>query len=68
MNQNIKLAELSCCLISGAVISPSLLNAIQRWDISVYVELPTPSLPETINILKDVEAAFSIQDTGKSRT
>ncbi len=58
MNQNIKPAN---CFISGPVISPSLLRAIQNWDISAYVQPPTPPLPE-INILKDTEAASSIQD------
>ena len=57
-----KLAELNCCFISGAVISPSLLRGIEHWNIPVYLQPPTPPLPETINILKDVEAASSIQD------
>ena len=62
MNQNIKPAGLNCCFISGPVISPSLLNAVQRGKISVYLQPPTPPLPQTINILKDEEAASSIQD------
>lgn len=59
MNKNIKPAN---CFISGPVISPSLLNAIQRWDICVYSQLPISALPETINILKDVEAASNIKE------
>ena len=59
MNKNTKPAN---CFISGPVLSPSLLNAIQRWDISVYSQLPTPALPETINILKNIEAASNIKD------
>ena len=43
------------------MLSPSLLNAIENWDIPAYVQPPTPALPE-INILKDEEAASSIQD------
>ncbi len=62
MNKNIKPPELNCCFISGPVISPSLLNAIQRWDISVYSQLPTSALAGTINILKNTEAASLIQD------
>ncbi|AFY56876.1 hypothetical protein Riv7116_4455 [Rivularia sp. PCC 7116] len=62
MNTNIKPAELNYCFISGSVLSPSLLNAIQRWGISVYVEPSTPPLPETINILENTEAASLIQD------
>ena len=62
MNQNIKLSDLNCCFISGPIISPSLLSAIESWDIPTYVQPPTPALPETINILKDHEAASSIQD------
>lgn len=63
MNKNIESANNSnCCFISGPVLSPSLLRAIQGWDIPVYVLPPTPPLPETINILKDAEAASSIQD------
>ncbi len=62
MNKNIKPVGLNCCFISGSVLSPSLLNAIQNWDISVYVQPPTPPLPETINIIKDTEAASYIQD------
>ena len=58
MNKNTKQTN---CFISGPVLSPSLLNAIQRWNISVYVQPPTPPLPD-INIIKDVEAASSIQD------
>ncbi|MGB6297819.1 MAG: ATP-grasp domain-containing protein [Rivularia sp. (in: cyanobacteria)] len=59
MNKNIKPEN---CFISGPVISPSLLNAIQRWNISVYSQLPISALPETINILKDVEAASNIKN------
>ena len=59
MNQNIKPAN---CFISGHIISPSLLRAIGRWNISVYSQLPISALPGTINILKDVEAASLIQD------
>ncbi len=62
MNKNIKLPKLNCCFISGHIISPSLLNAIQRWDISVYSQLPTSALAGTINILKNTEAASLIQD------
>ncbi|MGB3639060.1 MAG: ATP-grasp domain-containing protein [Rivularia sp. (in: cyanobacteria)] len=61
MNKNIKPPELNCCFISGHIISPSLLNAIQRWDIPVYVQPPTPPLPD-INIIKDVEAASFLKD------
>ena len=62
MNKNIKTPELNCCFISGPVLSPTLSNAIQRWNIPVYAQPPTPPLPEIINILKDVEAASLIQD------
>jgi len=62
MNKNIKPLELNCCFISGPVLSPTLLNTIQRWNIPVYAQQPTPALPESINILKDVEAASFIQD------
>ncbi|MGB3649831.1 MAG: ATP-grasp domain-containing protein [Rivularia sp. (in: cyanobacteria)] len=62
MNKNIKPPELNCCFISGSVFSPSLLRAIESWDIPTYIQPPTPALPETINILKDEEAASSIQD------
>ncbi|WP_414623893.1 ATP-grasp domain-containing protein [Calothrix sp. CCY 0018] len=62
MNQNIKPADLNCCFISGPVLSPSLLNAIQSWNISVYLQPPTPPLPETINIINDAEAATYIKD------
>lgn len=62
MNKNIKPSELNCCFISGPVLSPTLSNAIQRWNIPVYAQQPTPSLPETINILKDMEAASNIKD------
>lgn len=59
MNKNIKSSNLCC--ISGHIISPSLLNAIQRWDIPVYVQPPTSPLPD-INIIKDVEAASFLKD------
>jgi len=59
MKKNIKPAN---CFISGPVLSPMLSNAIQRWKIPVYVQPPTPPLPETINILKEVEAASNIKD------
>lgn len=62
MIQNTKQTKLDCCFISGPVISPSLSNAIQRWNIPVYIQQPTPLLPETINILKNTEAAFLIQN------
>ena len=62
MNQNIKPSELNCCFISGPVLSPTLLNAIQNWKIPVYVQPPTPQLPESINILQDMTAASLIQD------
>ena len=62
MNKNIKPVGLNCCFISGSVLSPSLLHAIKNWNIPVYVQPPTPPLPETINIIKDTEAASYIQD------
>lgn len=70
MNKNIEPAKtishanncLNCCFISGPILSPSLLRAIQRWGISVYVQPPTPALPETISILKDAEAASLIRN------
>ena len=61
MNQNIKPAGLNCCFISGPVLSPSLLRAIESWDIPTYIQPPTPALPE-INILKDEEAASFVRD------
>ncbi|BAY81398.1 hypothetical protein NIES267_08740 [Calothrix parasitica NIES-267] len=61
MNKNIKTASSNYCFISGPVLSPTLLNAIQRWGIPVYVQPPTPALPD-INILKNTEAASLIQD------
>ncbi|MBV6626717.1 MAG: ATP-grasp domain-containing protein [Rivularia sp. (in: Bacteria)] len=62
MNKNIKPAESNYCFISGPVLSPTLLNAIQRWNIPVYAQQPTPLLPESINIFQDVEIASCIQD------
>ena len=62
MNKNIKSVESNYCFISGPVLSPILFNAIQSWNISVYVESPITALPESINILQDVEAASFIQD------
>ena len=62
MNKNIKPAEANYCFISGPVLSPILLNAIQSWNIPVYSQLSTPLFPESINILQDVEIASLIQD------
>ncbi|MEA5594985.1 ATP-grasp domain-containing protein [Rivularia sp. UHCC 0363] len=62
MNQNIKPAGSNYCFISGPVISPTLLRAIQTCDIPVYVQPPTSALPETINILQDAEAVSLIQN------
>lgn len=62
MNENIKPTGLNCCFISGSVLSPSLLSAIQSWNIPTYIQPPTPALPETINILNDTQAASSIQN------
>ena len=60
MHQNIESAKL--CFISGHIISPSLLSAIQNWKIPVYLQPPTPPLPKTINIINNKEAAYYIQD------
>lgn len=62
MNQNIKPSELNCCFISGPVLSPTLLKAIPSWRIPVYLQPPTPQLPESINILQYMTAASLIQD------
>ncbi|MEB3148843.1 MAG: ATP-grasp domain-containing protein, partial [Sphaerospermopsis sp.] len=62
MNEDIKPAGSNYCFISGPVLSPSLLSAIQSWDIPTYIQPPTPALPETINILNDAQAASSIQN------
>ncbi|NJL79774.1 MAG: ATP-grasp domain-containing protein [Richelia sp. RM2_1_2] len=62
MNEDIKPAGSNYCFISGPVHSPILLRAIQQWNIPTYIQPPTPTLPETINILTDTQAASSIQD------
>ena len=54
--------SLKCCFISGPILSPSLLRAVQGWTVPVYVQPPTPPLPETIGILKDAEAASLLRN------
>ncbi|MEO0841732.1 MAG: ATP-grasp domain-containing protein [Cyanobacteria bacterium J06643_5] len=62
MNPNTKPQESNYCFISGPVLSPTLLKAIELWNIPVYAQQITPVLPESINILKNREIASFIQD------
>ncbi|MCJ8279608.1 MAG: ATP-grasp domain-containing protein [Rivularia sp. ALOHA_DT_140] len=58
MNQNTKYRN--CCFVSGPVLSPCLLKAIQGWSIPVFVQPPTPYSLERIRRIEDSEAVSLI--------
>lgn len=53
---------LNCCLISGTVLSPSLLRAVERQAVPIYVQQPTPPIPKTIRVLEEAELLSLLQN------
>ncbi|NEP03188.1 MAG: ATP-grasp domain-containing protein [Symploca sp. SIO2E9] len=51
-----------CCFMAGPLHSLSLLRAIKRQGISVYMQPPMATLPKKISLLKDYQAAYLLQD------